>query len=318
MLFGEYAVLDGFDSVTCAFDTWMTATVSKREDGYIFCDSPRVLSAPLKLPSSHLTTDPPPGLEFVWACLKESPLSQKGLNVVLSSAFPREWGMGSSSAVTVALLGALDVLEGRPLEPPRITRLAIQLIRQVQGGVGSGYDAANQAWGGMIRYRMASGEGDPQVECLPLPGSTDPQLFPLWTGLKASTPSMVGKVREHHPVGDPLYPAIGALAEEAVSALKRRDWSQVGVLMDRGQGLLELLGAVPDAMKLGIHQARNVPGVCGLRLTGAGGGDTALLLADREETAQAAAAAGGFTLLPPRATAQGLHLREPSPPKGNP
>jgi mevalonate kinase len=306
MLFGEYAVLSGHDAVTCAFDARIAVTAEALATPELRVDSPRVLPAPVQRPLDALSGKAPAGLDFVWACLGARAPFPWGGGVALriDADFPREWGFGSSSAVTVATLAALT---GGPLDPVALAAEATALIQRVQGGVGSGYDAANQAVGGLIRYRMPRAPGAlPEVERLPLPPADGPSLFAAWTGGKVSTPSMVRQVQKRYPPGDPLYDKLGDLARRAAEAARAGQWEAMGDLMDEGQRLHEDLGTSPAALSRALAEARRTPGVLGAKLTGAGGGDSALLLARDEGAAAEACKRAGLTLLPARPDPEGL------------
>jgi mevalonate kinase len=315
MLFGEYAVLFGHDAISCAFDARITATATATAEPLVVIDSPRVLPEPLCLPLAALAEGAPKNLDFVWACLAgRAPFPWGGgVRLHIEAGFPREWGFGSSSAVTVATLAALGALGGEPPEPLALAAAATALIQRVQGGVGSGYDAANQAFGGLIRYRMPRAPGQmPEVERLPMPPAEGPSLFAAWTRDKVSTPSMVRAVRERHPSGDPLYGELGALSGRAASAARAGQWDAIGGLMDEGQRLHERLGTSPEGLSRALALARRTEGVLGAKLTGAGGGDSALILARDEEAAARACERAGLTLLPSRPDPEGLRI-SPSP-----
>jgi mevalonate kinase len=309
MLFGEYAVLEGHDAVSCAFDARITVSARALAEPVVVIDSPRVLSEPLRRPVGALAGDPPPRLAFVWACLAgRAPFPWGGgITLHIDAGFPREWGFGSSSAVTVATLDALDALLETQKDRSALAAAATGLIQRVQGGVGSGYDAANQAVGGLIRYRMPRAPGAlPEVERLPMPAEGGPTLFAAWTRDKVSTPSMVRAVRERFPPGDPLYGELGDLSRRAAEAARAGQWDVMGSLMDEGQRLQERLGTSPVALSRALGEARKAEGVLGVKLTGAGGGDSALILARDEEAAARACERGRLTLLPSRPDPEGL------------
>ncbi|UQA56224.1 mevalonate kinase [Polyangium aurulentum] len=309
MLFGEYAVLEGHDAVTCAFDARITVTAEALAEPVVVIDSPRILSEPLRRPVESLAGDAPSRLAFVWACLAgRAPFPWGGgIALHIDAGFPREWGFGSSSAVTVATLDALDALVGAQKDPVQLAAAATGLIQRVQGGVGSGYDAANQAVGGLIRYRMPRAPGAlPEVERLPMPAAGGPTLFAAWTRDKVSTPSMVRAVRERFPPGDAVYRELGDLARRAADAARASQWDVMGSLLDEGQRLQERLGTSPEALSIALREARKADGVLGAKLTGAGGGDSALILARDEAAAAKACELGRLILLPSRPDSDGL------------
>ncbi|MCK6531050.1 hypothetical protein L6R50_26975 [Myxococcota bacterium] len=310
LLFGEYAVLRGADAVCCAFDARIAATATALDAPVVEVDSPRVLREPLRAPVEALGGDAPPGLSFVWACLRSRfPFPWgSGVSLRVDAAFPRDWGLGSSSAVTVATLGALDALAGAPRDARAVAREAVARVRAVQGGVGSGADAATQAVGGLIRYRMAEEDGGaPEIEALPFPTAPGaPVLRAAYTGRKASTTAMVADLGRRRAPGDPLYDELGALAAAAADLLRAGRVADLGPLLDEGTRLHERLGTWPGDLSPALAAARRSPGVLGAKPTGAGGGDSVLLLAEDDATAARACAAAGLELLLARPDPEGL------------
>jgi mevalonate kinase len=312
MLFGEYAVLEGHDAISCAFDARIAVSAVALDEPRIEIDSPRVLSEPASYPLEALGGPPPERLAFVWACLtRRAPLPWGGgVLLRIDADFPREWGFGSSSAVTVATLAALSALaypDPTPANPIMLAAEATALIQKAQGGIGSGYDAASQAVGGLIRYRMPASPGElPEVERLPLPPAEGPSLFAAFTSRKVSTPFMVREVRKQYPKGHPVYAEIGDLASRAAIAARAGRWDELGRLMIKGQEKHEKLGTSPPDLSRALAEALGEKGVLGAKLTGAGGGDSALLLCEDERTAREACRRAGLTLLASRPDPEGL------------
>ncbi len=92
-------------------------------------------------------------------------------------------GLGSSAALTVALVSALAAQAG--FDGAKIAlQTMIDLHRQVQGGLGSGVDVAASVHGGVIRFQIEDA-GQPTASPLALP--SDLHMAALWTGSSAST-----------------------------------------------------------------------------------------------------------------------------------
>jgi mevalonate kinase len=116
-----------------------------------------------------------------------------------------------------------------------------------------------------------------------------------YTGKKGNTGELVERVRrgtEKSPEARGHIMEIGAIVEEARSALKKGDAVRVGALMTRNHQLLAQLGvSSPDLEKL---IAAAAPHAFGAKLTGAGGGGCMIALTEEPEAcAKAIDAAGG-------------------------
>lgn len=108
-----------------------------------------------------------------------------------AAAGPVKLGLGSSSAVAVALDAGLRLFAGGPAESGLSTRALRRLLkpyRRGQDGQGSGIDLASCLCGGVIAYQRHGEE--PEVSRLSLPANLS--LMFVWTGQAASTPDLLG------------------------------------------------------------------------------------------------------------------------------
>ena len=129
----------------------------------------------------------------------------------------RKLGLGSSSAVVVAIMAALDRFHGLALTPLQRFRLALLATIEVSPNA-SGGDLAVATFGGWIHYtspdrdalvarRAEVGlaetlDSDAWDGCgvTPLPSPESLQLLVGWTGEPASTPRLVERVRRPRDV----------------------------------------------------------------------------------------------------------------------
>jgi len=91
------------------------------------------------------------------------------------SANGRKSGLGSSAAVTVALVCGLLRLSGRDPAPRDAAFLAVKAHRRAQGGRGSGYDVLASFHGGAGLFH---GGAEPSWETAALPRGCELSLFP--------------------------------------------------------------------------------------------------------------------------------------------
>lgn len=164
VLSGAYSVLEGAPAIVAAVDRYVTA--DSRLPGDFLTDEVR--AAGLVAP--------------IW--FDASPLRHKN----------RKLGLGSSAAILVATLGALELEQAGPLSPPELaTRIfprAFAAHRTAQGG-GSGIDVAAACYGEVLEFRR-DGE-TPHFQSLP-PASA--LYVEVWSSdAAASTASMLSQIR---------------------------------------------------------------------------------------------------------------------------
>ena len=299
MLFGEYAVLEGHRALAMCVDRRIRCSV-RRGGARLRLEAPGVFEPCIDLPAVTLRSSacPDPRLALLWPVLRRH--LEVGAELRFEAEFPPVWGLGSSSASTLAAAAALA-----GVSPDRFTE-ARDAQRALQGAA-SGYDVATQLLGGYVAYR----DGDPAEMIRVQPGA-EPDWIVAWSGAKAKTGAMIGRVRERFPVGSTVYAAIGALAELGITLLRTGDLSGLGEALDEGQALLASLGAVPDELGARVREIQGAAGVLGARLSGAGGGDCVLILAGDRAAALEAVRRAGLEPLPLAPEPLGLSMHNRS------
>lgn len=182
-------------------------------------------------------------------------------------------GLGSSAAVTVALVGCLQQL----LVGSTSLDLALQTHRAHQHGRGSGIDVVTSHKGGVIALRE-----DGQISNIDWPGNLN--IVPVWTGHAASTPAMLARLADFATTNPADHSRlIGALATTAGSARYACDGGDVPGLLAWLDEYAVRLRELDDATGLGIwsrehNELAQLAADCGLiyKPSGAGGGDFGL------------------------------------------
>jgi phosphomevalonate kinase len=218
VLLGEYAVLGGAPALVAAINRYARVTLQNIEQQQFSVDisTPVVSKFPLPIDKQGKLKLPQ---EMDGELLRElkcfvntyllvnsTPVENKGylgpneISLNISDFFWRsskiKLGLGSSAALTVALLGALT--HSSDVSPPKRWQLfqkAFQTHRTIQGNLGSGIDVAASVYGGILRYTISK-EGFtslPQVDKLSIP--IDLHMQCIWTGKSASTRELIRRVR---------------------------------------------------------------------------------------------------------------------------
>lgn len=312
MLYGEHAVVYGGPCIVTAVDLRVRASVRLRRDSRISVRTP-MLSEPFTTDVDEVMrgTSPPPAALFVVAALRAywREATPCGLDLHTHADFSHSYGLGSSSAVTVATVKALGEAAGCPLDAQQVFRLSYTAVLDAQRGIGSGYDVAAASFGGTLYYVTP---GD-IIEPLAV---GEPPLIIGYSGIKASTTEWVRRVaelRERHPaLLQQTWRLAKDLVEQARGALGHRDWTTCGGLMDFNHGLLSALGVSTAPLETLVHAAR-AAGAYGAKLSGAGGGDCMVALVDearRSTVAHALNSSGvaGAGVVPVRTGAEGVRI----------
>ncbi|MDO5052957.1 MAG: phosphomevalonate kinase, partial [Pseudoclavibacter sp.] len=130
----------------------------------------------------------------------------------LADADGRKYGLGSSGAVSAAVVRAVGRALGLELDDAAVFRLALLAAVRIEPRA-SGGDVAAACFGGWIAYRSPDraalaasrarrGAAEtvraewPGLRIEPLPAPAGLELLVGWTGSAASTPELVGRVQE--------------------------------------------------------------------------------------------------------------------------
>ena len=296
ILLGEYAVLEGAPALVASVERRAEVSVELSEGRGIVVDAPDIGVHRVELPPPSEPSDQDERLAFVEACLGEvwprlPSLGEHRLDIrinserFLSSAGGPKLGLGSSAAVSVALVTALEVAGGHGDGPAvrHIFEAAHRAHRRAQGGVGSGLDIAASSFGGVVA--MYPGKDEEPARCEPLRVPDGVSLLPVYTGRGASTTELVGLVREYAEREPEAYSTlIEAMTEcsnKAIAAEGSKEFLEACASYGKWLGKLgEVSGA--DIVSAPHRALGQIAADAGLvyKPSGAGGGDIGLVFAD--------------------------------------
>lgn len=236
-LFGEHAVVYGKPGIAMAI-------------------KPRVFVTVRKSKTAHHAKSP-----YIDNCFDE--MGVKG-SVYVNSQLPSSSGLGSSAAVTVATLSAINDEFRKDHSLEEIADMAFAIEKKVQKGRASPTDTSVSTFGGLV---FITGTSRRRLV---------PQNFQMVIGNSMVSHNtsrmveMVADLRKRQPdICEPILDAIGSVAVAAMHHMS--DAQQLGKLMNMNHALLEALGVGHPALSKLILASRDA-GAYGAKLTGAGGG----------------------------------------------
>ncbi|WP_417579898.1 mevalonate kinase [Nitrincola sp.] len=272
MLMGEHAVLQGEVALVCAVDARIEVTLRPRPDRQV-----HIHSSLCQYQSELDQLTPQPALSFVLAAVSAYRTQlPSGFDLIIESGFSSTIGLGSSAAVTAAMVVALEHFAG--VESTRLEqfRRGLAIIHAVQEGRGSGADLAASLSGGMVCFSLSP----LKIETLPCPDGLTLSLF--YCGYKMKTPEVLRYVekrwQQQPQLLQQLYRMMGATSQAAINALKSADLVTLGRLMQVYQGLMDALGVNDATLAKMVADLRQDPAVLGTKISGSGLGDCVLTL----------------------------------------
>jgi phosphomevalonate kinase len=320
---GEYAVLEpGHPAILVAVDRQVSVTVSGSDGTDVVIDSDLCPERTrlLRRGGGLVGLDAAHGqrasdglghvvsaLDVVDGLLTERGLRTSPIHVSISSGLHRDgtkFGLGSSGAVTVAVVTAVAAYHGMDLSPEARFRLAMLATARRDAG-SSGGDLAASVWGGWIAYHapdrvavldMAQRRGIEETMRAPWPGFGLRRLPPPeglalevgWTGQPASTAALAGRLSARQWRGGTSHRSFVARSDEcvraAIRALERGDDHE---LLHQVRNARQVLAGLDDEVRLGIFTTR-LTALCdaaealggAAKPSGAGGGDCGIALLD--------------------------------------
>ncbi len=200
-------------------------------------------------------------------------LSLVEVDVSAATDLPVSVGLGSSAALSVALIRALADATGEEAETSELCRRAFEL-EKIFHGTPSGIDSTVCAMEGLIEFNTQ----DPprRIEI----GQALPLVIALGRVPRA-TGQVVARVRSCWQIETPTYEAIfdeiHALAEQAVTLIVEGNLTALGGLMNLNHRLLQKLEVSTPELDAMVSLARQ-HGALGAKLTGGGGGGAVVCL----------------------------------------
>ncbi len=267
ILFGEHAVLAGFGAIVYAVNAHITIHFEAEDTEIITIHS---ALGSVRLNRNHPVITYP--LQFATATICSNP-PQTGGTFTIQSEFPATIGLGSSAAVTVAMLGLLYAIRHEEINKAALLVEAVKVIRAVQGS-GSGADVAASVFGNCVFYTGSTQAVYPvKVPTLPL------SLH--YCGYKTPTAEVISAVQQQWSGREfalqALYQNMSVITQAAKHDLNRENCDNLAEYINNYHHLLVQLG-VED---WGLQQLRAklfAQGSQAVKISGSGRGDCLLAL----------------------------------------
>jgi mevalonate kinase len=185
-------------------------------------------------------------------------------SVYINSQIPSSSGLGSSAAVTVATLSAINDEFSLHKTREDIADMAFDIEKKVQKGRASPTDTTVSMYGGIVLITGGSRRRLPPQNMHLVIGDS------LVSHSTAKMVEQVGELKKKHPeIVDPILDAIQGVSMSAIHHLNNP--KELGRYMDMNHALLEALGVGHPQLSKIVLVAR-AQGAFGAKITGAGGG----------------------------------------------
>jgi mevalonate kinase len=194
-------------------------------------------------------------------------------SVYINSQIPSSSGLGSSAAVTVATLSAINDEFSLHKTREDVANMAFEIEKKVQKGRASPTDTTVSMYGGLVLITGGSRRRLPPQNLHVVVGDS------LISHSTIKMVELVGEEKKKHPeIIDPILDAIEGVSMSAIHYLDNP--KELGRYMNMNHALLEALGVGhPQLSKIVL--ASRAAGAFGAKITGAGGGGSMVALCPR-------------------------------------
>ena len=291
-LFGEHAVVYGKTAVACAIDIRARVSVETSDYLHVKSDGAATSINPRKHP-------------YISAAVRRMNeiTDVTCVSIDINSDIPIGSGLGSSAAVTVALIKALDTYFCCGLSLKEIAEMGHRVEMDVQGRA-SPTDTYVSTFGGLVKIpdKIKMDFFDTSVVI----GNT--HKFSSTRKLVSNVASLKAR---HPTIVNPIMQTIGTISEEGEHYVSMGNIRAIGELMNINQGLLDAIGVGSAELSSLVYAARKADAL-GSKITGAGGGGCMIALCEHKNISRVSHAikrAGGDAFVC-RTTNEGVRIEK--------
>lgn len=343
ILLGEYAVLEGVPALVTAVDRLAEVVLQTTNADHCIIEAPDIGISRLPFTFdgtgkvtfietvedetlkklSFLLTVIEEVQELFGSNLYSVPSFELSLNTSqFFNAEKQKLGLGSSAAVTAALLSVLCQFRNKDFDiekqRERIFKISLQIHRKAQNNIGSGIDIAATVFGGVLKYKIMDKTYNtlPIHEKLTIPG--DLHILFVWTGESASTTQFVRKVNEFKAnQSSSFHKIIDRMQHSSTSGIKGIQQKNIDQFMQAVNQYFEAMKELGEQSKKKIvseaHQKIHdlVAAEEGAyKPSGAGGGDIGIAFCDsaaRKSSIAKKLIKSGFNIINLQLAESGVH-----------
>ena len=263
ILLGEYAVLHGSPAVVVALDKRIRTRINNSNDDGICIRSDLGC-----FKGSLETLKNQPKFNYVCACIMEVSPHINHVEIIIESDFSSKWGLGSSAAVTIATLAALNTWIHGDAPSDEILLTQAMSVLQYLDKKGSGADMAASIYGRVIKYHHQGATYLPPI----------PQLFAIYTGKKASTDQAIDRTT----IPPQLLSSIDKSTHHGIDAILKSDWKRLAEIMNQQHQYLVALGTQTPNIAAIVQSQQSSSSIAGIKISGAGFGDCLIGLSHQQ------------------------------------
>ncbi|MDA0712694.1 MAG: mevalonate kinase [bacterium] len=279
ILAGEHAVVYGCPAIAATLDRGVRIAITERtakQNGPILKASGLGFSGPVKLDPNG---EGPEVLRKALARIVELYGARVcNLELVADSSIPAGRGLGSSAALSVAIIRGLNRFFEETVSTIVEAELAAEL-EKVFHGTPSGIDHTVISQGGLIWYQKVAAK----ISVCKLSVNRPMHFVIGLTGAHGGTFQAVQalqlRAKRHQELYQHIFSGITKIVESMKTAIVEGKLAAVGELMNLNQGYLNALGVSTPEIENLCFIARD-KGALGAKLTGAGGGGAVIALVD--------------------------------------
>jgi mevalonate kinase len=274
ILFGEHGVVHGRPALALAVERGAEVTAQAAQSGPTTL---HIATWDITMDSGEAINEGREPLQQALRTARELYADDIELSLTAHVRLPSGAGMGSSAALGVAVLRAMDEARGLARSDEEIYERSLAWERVFHGNP-SGVDNAMAAHGGMAVFK----KGEPLKRIV---ARRRVRIVAGYSGVGSSTKDMVASVgraytKDPEKIGK-IFDAMAAIVSNGKLALEQGDMKSLGQLMTLNQKLLASLMLSTDAIEEMIEHAIKA-GALGAKVTGAGGGGCMIALVDSD------------------------------------
>jgi len=265
ILLGEHVVVYGRAALAASIDCHVEVEIARTGSG----------ARPAPFDGSTFPPPWPVPPEALHRAAELTGIDPAGIAATARATMPSAAGLGSSAALSVALVRALAILEGQSLPDAGVCSRAFE-IEKIFHGFPSGIDNTVVTYGGLLAFKHGAAARPVHL----------PQSLPLVIGVGRApreTQKTVRSLRRRWEADregyEPLFDEIDGLVHSAEAAIGAGDLQNLGRLMSTNHGLLQRMGISTGELDQMVALACNA-GALGAKLTGGGGGGAVIALCD--------------------------------------